>query len=120
MVDIAISAGCDGVVLTHRWPNSCYTPDTLAQPVVNGLRESATLGQTLEVLQLSADTLKMLRDMSRGHIEFVGAPYDLEALSDLEEAEPDSYQVDPPVLTHAPLMKAMASTGRPVTLVAGM
>ena len=120
LIEIAISAGCNAVVLPHRRPNSGYTHEALAQPVVNGLREYITLGQTLQALELSSDTIKELRGACRGHLEFVGAPYDLEAFSDLEDAQPDGYQVDPPVLSHAPLLEAMASTGRPIILVAGM
>lgn len=120
LVEIAISTGCDAVVLPHRSPKNCYTEDALAQPVVNGLHEFGTLGQTLEALELSAGTIKELRDACRGHLQFIGAPYDLEAFSNLDRVQPDAYQLDPPVLSHAPLIRAMAATGRPVILVAGM
>ena len=54
-----------------------------------------------------------------GRLSFVGAPYGLDALADLEDCGPDAYQVEPPVLGHLPLLAAIADTGRPVYLVAG-
>lgn len=119
LVDIAISAGCDGVVLTHRRVDSGYAKDALLQPIADGSHRQSTRGEVLQALELSADTVKELREKCRGRSEFVGAPYDLEALAQLEESEPEAYQVDPPVLGHIPLLEAIAATGRPVILVAG-
>lgn len=119
LIDLAASAGCDGVVLPHRRAQSGYTKDALLQPVADGSHEHVTRGDLLQRLELSRDTLKDLRSGCVGRLSFIGAPYDLDALADLEGCDPDAYQVEPPVLGHLPLLAAIAGTGKPVYLVAG-
>ena len=120
LVEIAASAGCDGVVLPHRRVENCYTKEGLVQPIADGTHGYRTRGEMLQALELPAKALEHLREICRGRMEFIGAPYDLEAFSDLRDLNPDGYQVDPPVLGHLPLLEAIASTGKPVFLVAGM
>ena len=119
LVALASSAGCDGVVVPHHRADTGYTQAALLQPMLDGSHVQTTRGELLRTLELSSDDLKSLRRSCQGRISFIGAPYDLQALADLEDSEPDGYQVDPPVLGHIPLLEAIASTGRPVILVAG-
>ena len=119
LVGLASSAGCDGVVLPHRRSERGYTQAALLQAMLDGSHAHTTRGELLRTLELSSDDLKSLRNSCRGRLSFVGAPYDLQALADLEDSEPDAYQVDPPVLSHMPLLEAIASTHRPAILVAG-
>ena len=119
LLDLAASAGCAGAVLPHRRAKSGYTKDALLQTVADGSHELVTRGDLLQKLELSRDTLKELRSSCLGRLSFVGAPFDLDTLADLEDCNPDAYQVEPPVLAHLPLLAAIADTGRPVYLVAG-
>jgi len=119
LVGIAISAGCDGVVLPHRRVASSYTREALLQPAPDGAHGTTTLGEILQAKELSSQAIKELRDMCTGSLDFIAAPHDLESFEDLQAVEPDAYQIEAPVLGHVPLLKAVASTGRPVFLVAG-
>lgn len=120
LANIAISAGCDGIVLPQRRASSCFTKESLLQPVANGPDGYTTRGETLQALELPEESIRELRDLCRGHLDFIGAPYDLESFAVIQSAQPDAYQVEPPVLGHTPLLEAMAATGLPVYLVAGM
>ena len=57
--------------------------------------------------------------MCEGRLSFIAAPYDLEAFAEMRAVDPDEYQIEAPVLSHVPLLNAVASSGRPVLLVAG-
>jgi sialic acid synthase SpsE len=120
LAEIAISAGCDGIVLPHCRVDSSYTWDFLLQPTADRFHEYKTRGEALHALELSLDTIRDIREMCRGRLDFIGAPYDLDSFYDLQAVDPDAYQIEPPVLNHVPLAKAIAATGRPVLVVAGM
>ena len=119
LVEIAVSSGCDGIVLPHRKATSCYTQEVLLQPVADRAHSYTTLGESLQALELSAQAIGDLRSLCGNRISFIAAPYDLEAFAEMQAVEPDAYQIDAPVLTHIPLLDAVASSGKPVLLVAG-
>ena len=119
LAELASSAGCDAIVVRHRKVLCGYTQEALLQPAIDGSHTYSTLGEALRGLELAAETLETLRNFCRGRLDFIAAPHDLDAFAELQSIEPDAYQVEPPVLGHVPLLKAISSTGRPVLLVAG-
>jgi len=119
LVELAISAGCDGVVLPVRNVRQGYAEEAHAQPAPDAQHNALSLGAVLQELELSVQELKDIREICRGRVDFIGAPYDLQSFADLEATGPDGYQIDPAVLKHTPLLEAIKGSSKPVLLVAG-
>jgi sialic acid synthase SpsE len=120
MVDELITSGVNAVKIPRRKIELYFSEEQRQQPYLEFPEIGQTYGDVLAALELSGSDFAQLRQYCRDRIDFIVAPYDLESLKEAEALEPTAYQIDPPLVTHIPLLEAIAERKRPVYAAVGM
>jgi N,N'-diacetyllegionaminate synthase len=116
LIDLAAQAGADGVrIHAHR------AERLVASDAVRGEPSDQVAMQRLRSAELSAESLQRLKQHAdlRG-ICYLPTPSDEETVDSLDHLGAHAYRVASCDLTHIPLLRHIASKGRPVFLSTGM
>ncbi len=106
-----------------------YSADTLTLPSTNpefmideGLWEGKSLHELYQIASTPYEWHRPLAEHARSlGIDLFSAPFDEEAVEFLEsEIKPELYKVSSFEVTHIPLLKKIANTGKPVIMSVGM
>jgi sialic acid synthase SpsE len=108
LMDEAREAGADGVKLVWRTSES-----QAAGEVARYGSSEGTVRATLQQPQLPLDALVWLVE-SAGPDRVVVAPYDVCAARQLASTGLFAWKLDPPMLSHLPLIDELAADGRPI------
>ena len=122
LIDEAAEAGCDAVKFqTYRSRNRISGRVKKVRYAETVIGTEETLLEMFERLELSPDDLARLFDYSseRG-IEMFSTPFDAESVDLLESLDVPFYKVASFDLVNLPLLKRLASTGKPLILSTGM
>jgi len=108
LIDLAVETGLDAVKFQKRTPEKIWTRKAREKPFLSLPEFGKTVGEVYRTLELSAAQFGDLRSYSRGKIDFLIAPFDLDSLQLAMDLEVDGLKIDPPHLTNTPFLKAVA------------
>lgn len=128
MIEVAHQAGADAVkfqtfkadqLVTKDAQKAKYQIDNMAES--NNTKADQTQYQMLKELELSFSDYFIIKEQcdSLG-IEFISTPFDLNSVDFLNELGVNRFKVGSGDLTNYQLLKAIASTGKPIILSTGM
>ena len=121
LIDVAAEAGVTAIKSCKRDLRSELTKEAWGRPYTGPQSFGPTYGEHREVLELSPEQHQELSDYSnsKGLIYFVSA-CDVPSVDVMEQIGVPLYKVASRDLTNIPLLRAMAETGKPIILSAGM
>lgn len=120
MIDAAVLSGSSIVKFQKRSPAALATADFLDAPFPKCPSFGRTQRDVREKLELNLEEYAELKAYaeSRGQI-FCSSVFDLESLDFLQKVNVDLFKIASHSLTNAPLLEAIAETGKPVMLSLG-
>jgi N-acetylneuraminate synthase/sialic acid synthase len=120
LVHAAKECGADAVKLQKRDTASLYTRALYHSPYDNEHSFGATYGEHREALELSAAEWLELREFSREEgITLFGTAFDEPSADFLAELDLPAFKIASGDLTNTPLLRHVASLGRPLFLSTG-
>ena len=120
LIDEAKASGADAVKLQKRDNRSLYTRDYFARPYDNPNSFGPSYGEHREMLEFGLDEYRALREhAAQAGIALFATAFDNPSLRFLEELDVPAYKVASGDLTNIPLVRAIASTGKPMILSTG-
>ncbi|MFA6449531.1 MAG: N-acetylneuraminate synthase [bacterium] len=124
MIDIATAAGADAVKFQTYSAESLYSKKTpTMQYLKNGklLKEGETVWDMIKRVEMPREWHHDLaRHCAKKGVIFLSTPFDLQAVKELEAVHVAAYKIASFEITHIPLLRAAARTGKPVILSTGM
>lgn len=119
LIDAAAAAGANGVKLEKRTVALAAVRQILDRPATAYSTLGPTYRKALERIDAPVEVLGRLAEHARGLATFI-APYDLEAFQQLRGVPFAGWVIEPPLVTHLPLLDALGRSGRPlIAKVAG-
>ena len=106
---IAIDAGCDAVKIPFINPESSYSFDFLDL--------NPALSSTL--VNLPLDSLPSLIAKFKDKVDIILSPQDIESFHSIKNMSFSSLSIEPVLITHLPLLREIASLGKPIFLSIG-
>ncbi len=118
LVRAAAEAGADCIKFQHVYADEILHPSS-GNISVGG--RSIPIYERLRTVERDVEFLGTLFEAARdaGILPFA-TPFGLRSARELRRLDPGTYKIASPELNHAPLMKEIASFGRPVVLSAGV
>jgi sialic acid synthase SpsE len=121
LIEVAKEAGCDAVKFQKRTINRILTKDLLNMPYVGPTSLGSTYGEHRRRLELTRNDYKKIVERCRElEIIFLASAWDEEAVDFLEEFDVPAHKIASADLTNLPLLRYVASKGKPVILSTGM
>jgi N,N'-diacetyllegionaminate synthase len=122
LIDVAVTAGADAVKFQTFTADDLVTPAAAkARYQVVNTKDDSSQYAMLKSLELDADSFRQLRDYCREkQIDFLSTPFSFAAVDQLAEMDVAAYKVSSGDLTHLPLLRHIAKTGKPIILSTGM
>lgn len=124
LIDIAKEAGADGVKFQTYRAENIYSKQS---PMIEHVRkrihapEDATMFDLIKMTELPWEMHTPVVEHCRARgIEFLSTPFDFEAVDLLEAFNVPAYKIASFEMTHYPLLRRVARTGKPVILSTGM
>jgi N-acetylneuraminate synthase/sialic acid synthase len=120
MVTVAKDCGANAVKLQKRSNRTLYTREFFEQPYDNEFSFGATYGEHREALELGRDDHLELQRYARNlGITFFATPFDVESADFLAELDMPAYKLASGDLLNTPLLRHVASFGKPMLLSTG-
>lgn len=121
LIDKAISAGADAVKLqSYKSKNRVAKYGKTSRYVEKILGTEETDYEMLKKNQLSYQQTQELFDYAANRVIIFSAPFDIESVEELETLGVDCYKIASFDLVNLPLIRKVASTGKPLILSTGM
>ncbi len=124
LIEVAAAAGADAVKFQVFAAENLYSRQT---PLPSYLKKRKLVrpGETLCDLIARLETPRewlpaLVRACRRAGLTFLCTPFDLEAVDELEAVGVTAYKVASFEITHLPLLRRIARTGKPLILSTGM
>jgi sialic acid synthase len=120
MVTVAKDCGANAVKLQKRSNRTLYTREFFERPYDNEFSFGATYGEHREALELErADYVELQRYARELGITFFATPFDVESADFLAELDMPAYKFASADLVNTPLLRHVASFGKPMLLSTG-
>src|SRR5919197_1748919 len=120
MLTVAKDCGVNAVKLQKRANRTLYTREFFEQPYDNEFSFGPTYGEHREALELGRDDYLELQRYARNlGITFFATPFDVESADFLAELEMPAYKLASADLVNTPLLRHVASFGKPMLLSTG-
>jgi N-acetylneuraminate synthase/N,N'-diacetyllegionaminate synthase len=122
LIDVAVEAGADAVKFQTFSAERLVTTDApKAEYQLQTTGDTESQFEMLKRLELSADAHRELQSYCKERgIIFLSTPFDEEAVDLLDELGVPAFKISSGDLTNSPLLKYVASKGKPVILSTGM
>jgi len=120
LIDASIEAGCDCVKFQKRDLKSLYTKNVLANPETQEHALSYLMEHIVKC-ELSEDNMRELHAYAREKgVDFMCTPWDEESMKFLDSLGVPAFKVGSPDMTNVPLLRKMATYGKPLLVSTGM
>jgi sialic acid synthase len=120
MVTMAKDCGANAVKVQKRSNRTLYTRQFFDQPYDNEFSFGKTYGEHREALELDRDAYVELQRYARKlGITFFATPFDVESADFLAELDMPAYKLASADLLNTPLLRHIASFGKPMLLSTG-
>lgn len=124
LIDVAAEAGADAVKFQTFSADELYSKKTPSMSYLKKnklLKEGETVWGLLKKLELPREWHKDLaKHCKQKGVIFLSTPFDLKAVDELEAVGMQAYKIASYEITHLPLLKKAAETGKPLILSTGM
>ena len=121
LIDKAIDAGVDAVKLqSYKSKLRVSEHGKTSRYVEKILGTEETDYEMFKKNELSYDQTKELFDYANDRTIIFSAPFDIESVEELEKLKVDCYKIASFDLVNLPLIRAVASTGKPMIISTGM
>ena len=121
LIDKAIDAGVDAVKLqSYKSKLRVAKHGKTSRYVEKILGTEETDYEMFKKNELSYKQTKELFDYAKNRAIIFSAPFDIESVEELEKLEVDCYKIASFDLVNLPLIRAVASTGKPMIISTGM
>ena len=121
LIDKAIDAGVDAVKLqSYKSKLRVAKHGKTSRYVEKILGTEETDYEMFKKNELSYEQTKELFDYAKDRTIIFSAPFDIESVEELERLEVDCYKIASFDLVNLPLIRAVASTGKPMIISTGM
>jgi sialic acid synthase SpsE/protoporphyrinogen oxidase len=121
LIDEAINGGADAVKLqSYKSKNRVAKEGKTSRYVEKVLGTEETDFEMFEKNELSYEQTKELFEYSKGRTTIFSAPFDLESAEELESLGVDCYKIASFDIVNLPLIRKVASTGKPLIISTGM
>lgn len=120
LVDAAAQSGCDAIRLDRRSAEQGVVRSVLDRPLLKYPRLGRTVRGVAKELEFSPETLRELRRYCADRVDFVVAPFTLDALAAADTLDPDGLMVDAAAASNWPLLQAVAQRQKRVFLAGGL
>ena len=121
LIDEAISAGVDAVKLqSYKSKNRVVEHGKTSRYVEKILGTEETDYEMFKKNELSYEQTKELFDYAKDRTIIFSAPFDIESAEELEKLNVDCYKIASFDLVNLPLIRMVASTGKPMIISTGM
>ena len=120
MFKVSKERGASAVKLQKRDNKTLFTREMYDSPYVNQNAFGDTYGEHREFLEFGMDEYKELRDYANEiGITFFATAFDIPSADFLAELDMPAYKMASGDLTSTPLLKHVASTGKPMVISTG-
>ena len=120
MLTVAKDCGANAVKMQKRSNRALFTREFFEQPYDNEFSFGATYGEHREALELGRDDYVDLQRYAREiGITFFATPFDFESADFLAELDMPVYKLASADLVNTPLLRHVASFGKPMILSTG-
>ena len=121
LIDIAKSSGCNAVKFQTYKAEGLYSKYTPRISEMNGRsKENETPFELIKRIEMDWEWHKTLFEYcNKKNITFISTPFDEDAVDVLESVNVPVYKVASYELTHLPLLRKIAKTGKPMILSTG-
>lgn len=117
LIDIAVAAGCESVKFQLYRANKLYTPNA---GTADYLKKRTSIYDIIHDMELPYGWLRKLKAYcDRRKIMFLCTPFDLESVEQLEAVGMEAYKIASYSVTHLPLIRRIAKTGKPIFMSTG-
>lgn len=117
LIDIAVAAGCQSVKFQLYRAAKLYTPKA---GTADYLKKKTPIYDIIQDMELPYEWLKKLKSYcDRRGIMFLCTPFDIESVEQLESIGMEAYKIASYSVTHLPLLRRIARTGKPVFMSTG-
>jgi len=124
MIDTAAAAGADAVKFQTYSAETLYSKKTPAMEYLKKgklLKDGETVWDLIKRVEMPREWHgELARRCADKGIVFLSTPFDLRAVDELEAVGVAAYKIASFEITHLPLLRAAARTGKPVILSTGM
>ena len=122
MIEVAAKTGVDAVKLQKRTIDEMYTKDFLDQPYNKHYSFGKTYGDHKRFLEFSNEQFIELKHFANNHkVDFIVSGFDFTSFDFIEKKlDVPIHKIASPFVTHYPLLKKVASYGRPIILSTGL
>jgi len=121
LIDLAIDNGADAVKLqSYKSRHRVAKEGKTSRYVEKILGTEETDFEMFEKNELTYEQTKELFDYAKDRTIIFSAPFDLESVDELETLDIDCYKIASFDLINLPLIKKVASTGKPIIISTGM
>jgi sialic acid synthase len=120
MFTVVKDCGANAVKLQKRSNRTLYTREFFDQPYDNEFSFGETYGEHREALELDRDDyVELRRYASEIGLTFFATPFDFESADFLAEVDVPAYKIASADLVNTPLLRHVASFGKPMFLSTG-
>ncbi len=120
-IEQAAKAGADAVKLQKRFINEVFTKEMRDRPQVKDQVLGKTYGEYRQALELNEEEFRNLKSYAESlGLIFFATPFDMKSVDFLEGIGSDVYKIASFDVTNLPLMRYVASKGKPMFLSVGM
>lgn len=124
LIDMSVDAGADGVKFQTYRAENIYSKKTPIMPHFKKhmkAGKNATMYDLIKMTELPWDMHRPIADHCRKNkIVFLSTPFEEDAVDFLEKFEVPAYKIASFEMTHFPLIRKVAQTGKPIILSTGM
>lgn len=120
-IEQAAKAGADAVKLQKRFIDEVFTKEMRDKPQVKDQVLGKTYGEYRQALELNEEEFRGLKSYAESlGLIFFATPFDMKSVDFLEGIGSDVYKIASFDVTNLPLLRYIASKGKPMFLSVGM
>ena len=122
MIEVAATTGVDAVKFQKRTIDEMYTKKFLDQPYEKYYSFGSTYGEHKKFLEFSNEQYHELRSCAiKFNLDFIVSGFDFSGFDFIEkQLNVQIHKIASPFITHYPLLKQVASYGKPIIVSTGM
>lgn len=120
MIQAAATAGANAVKFQKRDNKALFTEEAFNAPYESENAFGETYGEHREALEFGKeDYLELIQEAKAQGVDFFATPWDFPSVDFLEDLDVPAYKVASCDLTNTPLLRYIASKGRPTIISTG-